>query len=246
MRIAQHVGRLTIDRHLDDALANRLLAGFGSFKRQIQTCSALHLRGGRALDHLDPRRPGNRGEVIGRGLDLLVGHLFGDIGHGGRIALLRLAALAGTRLEVVHGVDEVLCTQARYWRVLGPALAVGIVAQRTGDDAAGRIALLHDRRHQGVLVRVPVRRAIGPAADLGAGKALGGARQGVDLGVHRRRCGGRGHRHGDGIGPHRLLELAGIIRRRTASTGARRLGRDGQSKQNARGARDECDFTNVH
>jgi len=111
---------------------DRFLAGLRALDRYPDSAVALHLwdRGG--FDDLDPWRPFDRTEVLGRLRHLSRRHSLGDVNHEVRVRLPRLGAPSEAITKVIQLLEEVRHGQARHAGVLLTSLAVRIMAQGAG------------------------------------------------------------------------------------------------------------------
>ncbi len=183
MRIAQFEP-LGIGRHLDDALADRLLrAGVQDVGEAIGAGMRYLAR----LDHGDMRREGQLA-VISRCLgNLGRRRRLGGHRHQPARGRARNGRLARSVGEGRHLPLDIIGRQARERAVFGTAVARRQMAEAAG---LGR-AMPHRRRrrHRRMLVREPVDRAT-QIVQLGLGEMAGGAGQAI--GLHR--IGRVGHR----------------------------------------------------
>ena len=166
MRVAQHFGGLGILGHFNDAARDGLL--LSALQGEEQAALDAGLRHCGAFDNLDPRGPFHRAEILGGRLDLVVGHVLGELRHQVGVGLAIIRALAIVILEIVHGLDEIRDRQAGDGGVFGAALAVRIVAQRAREHVR-RLAVRHDVGHRGVVAGEPVGWAV-TVGDLLPGK----------------------------------------------------------------------------
>jgi hypothetical protein len=169
--------------------------------RQPQSFLAAHPGDGRGFHHLDRHRR-RQGSIIGRGLGHLSRrHRLGEAHHLKGIGLARLRTFAGAVFHVAQLAGEIVGVKARDIGVLRPPLAIGIMTGRAGGDATALIAGGDQRRHRGVIARIPVGGwGVVRAADLAAGEVPARARQGEKRAV----IPGRARlilRCGHGIGP---------------------------------------------
>ncbi len=201
-------GYLLVLGDLDDAVADRL----GAAVRMDEAPgghAGVGLRHGVGLDHPDPRRRLERGEIFGRFPDLGIAD---DLEHRDH----RTAVLAVAGLPVVHRANEVVDRQAGH---VGGFVVAGAGRQMAG--AAGAhlrvlVAVLDDLRHLRMHLRTPDRNVV-EIVDGGAG---------VRHAIDRPHAVGRKarfdlHLVGDGKRPVRLL----LLRRRQR--------RDKHDRQNA-------------
>ncbi len=160
MGIAQLLA-VHIHRCLDQPLANGLMRA--ALVRQPQSFLAQHSGHCLGFHHLD-RHGRRQGGVIGGGLcNLRRRHRLGKADHLAGIGLARLGTFARSVLHVAQLPRQVIRIQSGDVGVLRPPLAIGIMAAGAGGDAAHRIAGRNQRRHDGMVVRIPVcGRQYGP------------------------------------------------------------------------------------
>src|ERR1700733_8391216 len=154
MGVAEYFSGFGVFRHLDDAIADRLLFISLIFEEQAVVDVGLGRR--RRLHNLDPRRPFHGAEILGGLFDFVVGHPFGDVNHGIGVGLAGIGALAITVPKFVHLLDEVGDGETGHTGVFGAAFAIRVVAERTGAHV-WLFAMGHDIGHRRMVSRKTVR-----------------------------------------------------------------------------------------
>ena len=217
---------LAVLRHLDDAVADRLLPGLRSLEFEVHVAGDLRLRHHADFLDLDPAlRDGQRGEIFSGGFDLLGSRLSRESGHGVDVGLAWIRAPSQAVLEIFHLLSEVGNGKTCRRRVLGATATIREMAEAA--RAHGLTTLADDVRHWAVILRMPIRSRR-DAAQLRASQPHAAAFDMQDRTVLCRRlcrsraglC-GRGRRH-DAPRPlgkirrHRSGRRSGLLRERIA------------------------------